>query len=70
MSLIELISARVAAEFDIGRVSNIIERDVSLSYKLLRFINNPLVNKFHEISHLRHALNYMGQVEIKNLLRS
>ena len=68
LSLIELISASSSVEFDIGRVSSIIERDVSLSYKLLRFINNPLVNTSHEISNLRHALNYMGQIEVKKFI--
>jgi EAL and modified HD-GYP domain-containing signal transduction protein len=68
LSLIELISASAAVEFDLQKVSNIIERDVSLSYKLLRFINNPLVNKSNEISNLRHALNYMGQVEVKKFI--
>jgi EAL and modified HD-GYP domain-containing signal transduction protein len=68
LPLIELIAASSAAEFDLEKVSNIIERDVSLSYKLLRFINNPLVNKSNEISNLRHALNYMGQIEVKKFI--
>jgi EAL and modified HD-GYP domain-containing signal transduction protein len=68
LSLIELISASSAVEFDLDKVNTIIERDVSLSYKLLRFINNPLVNKSNEISNLRHALNYMGQVEVKKFI--
>jgi EAL and modified HD-GYP domain-containing signal transduction protein len=68
LSLIELISTSSALEFDLDKVNNIIQRDVSLSYKLLRFINNPLVNKTYEISNLRHALNYMGQDEVKKFI--
>jgi EAL and modified HD-GYP domain-containing signal transduction protein len=68
LSLIELIGASSAVEFDLGKVNTIIERDVSLSYKLLRFINNPVINKSNEISNLRHALNYMGQVELKKFI--
>ena len=68
LSLIQLIGASAAVDFDVDKVSSIIERDVSLSYKLLRFINNPLVNKTNEISSLRHALNYMGQVEVKKFI--
>lgn len=68
LSLIELISASSAVEFDLEKVSNIIERDVSLSYKLLRFINNPLVDKSNKISNLRHALNFMGQIEVKKFI--
>lgn len=68
LPLIELIGSSAATEFDLDKVNTIIERDVSLSYKLLRFINNPLVNKSNEISSLRHALNYMGQVEVKKFI--
>src|SRR5690606_11897514 len=53
---------------DFAHVNSIIERDVSLSYRLLRFINNPMVNKRQKITSLRHALNYMGQIEIKKFI--
>jgi EAL and modified HD-GYP domain-containing signal transduction protein len=68
LSLIELVTASSAAEFDLDKINSIIHRDVSLSYKLLRFINTPLVNKTHKIISLRHALNYMGQVEVKKFI--
>ncbi len=68
LSLIELIGVSAEKEFDLTRVSQIIQRDVSLSYKLLRFINNPMLTKTNKISDLRHALNYMGQVEVKKFI--
>lgn len=54
--------------FDINRISQIIERDAALSYLLLRFINNPTINKRYKITSLKHALNYMGEVEIKKFI--
>lgn len=68
MQLIELMSESSKAELDIDRVNDIIERDVSLSYMLLRFINNPMSNKKYKISSLIHALNYMGQAEVKKFI--
>jgi EAL and modified HD-GYP domain-containing signal transduction protein len=68
LSLIELIGASSSAEVDLDKVNTIIQHDVSLSYKLLRFINNPLINKTNKICDLRHALNYMGQVEVKKFI--
>lgn len=68
LPLIELIGVSSAVDFDLEKVSKIIERDVSLSYKLLRFINNPHINKSNEICSLRHALNYMGQIEVKKFI--
>lgn len=68
LALMELICASAAADFNLARVNHIIERDVSLSYKLLRFINNPLTNKSNKITSLRHALNYMGEIEVKKFI--
>lgn len=68
MNLIDLMGESSAEDFNINRINQIIERDPALSYLLLRFINNPTINKRHEISSLRHALNYMGEVEIKKFI--
>jgi len=68
LSLIELISASASTNFDFQLINKIIERDVSLSYKLLRFINSPLINKNTQIKSLIHALNYMGEVEVKKFI--
>ena len=55
-------------EFDLESVASIIERDAALSYLLLRFINNPMVNKRLKITSLRHALTYLGEVEVKKFI--
>lgn len=68
LSLIELIGESAKPEMNFDRINDIIERDVALSYMLLRFINNPTVNKRHKITSLRHALNYMGEVELKKFI--
>ena len=68
LPLLELITASASHEMDFSRINEIIERDISLSYKLLRFINNPLINKANQITSLRHALNYMGAIEVKKFI--
>ncbi len=68
MSLLELMQASSTINFDFDKINAIIERDVSLSYLLLRFINNPAVNKRNRINSLRHALTYMGEVEVKKFI--
>lgn len=68
LSLIELIGETSNEKFTINRINEIIERDVGLSYMLLRFINNPMINKRFKITSLKHALNYMGEVEIKKFI--
>ncbi|RDV24193.1 EAL domain-containing protein [Alteromonas aestuariivivens] len=68
MNLVELIGASSQSSFDLNRINQIIERDAALSYLLLKFINNPTINKRYKISSLKHALNYMGEVEIKKFI--
>lgn len=68
ITLLELMAASFTNEFDIDKINRIMERDVSLTYMLLRFINNPTMNKRNKISSLRHALNFMGEVEVKKFI--
>jgi EAL and modified HD-GYP domain-containing signal transduction protein len=68
LTLVELMGASSSESFDLESINNVIEHDVGLSYMLLRFINNPTINKRYKITSLRHALNYMGEVEIKKFI--
>lgn len=68
LTLLDLMNASSVVNFDFDRISKIIAGDVGLSYMLLRFINNPIVNKSNKITSLRHALNYMGEVEVKKFI--
>jgi EAL and modified HD-GYP domain-containing signal transduction protein len=68
LTLVELMGASSSESFDVESVNSVIEHDVGLSYMLLRFINSPTINKRYKITSLRHALNYMGEVEIKKFI--
>ncbi|NCP63620.1 MAG: EAL domain-containing protein [Paraglaciecola sp.] len=68
LTLVELMGASSSETFDVDNINSVIEHDVGLSYMLLRFINNPTINKRYKITSLRHALNYMGEVEIKKFI--
>ena len=68
MTMLELIRASASIKLNYDEVNRIIERDPSLSYLLLRFINNPLFNKRQQITSLKHALTYMGEVELKKFI--
>ncbi|MDM7861301.1 EAL domain-containing protein [Alteromonas sp. ASW11-36] len=68
LSLLELVAVSSSADFDYDKVNNVLQRDVGLSFMLLRFINNPLFNKRNKITSLRHALTYMGEIEVKKFI--
>jgi EAL and modified HD-GYP domain-containing signal transduction protein len=67
-SIIELVGISTSPDFDINKVNDVIEKDVGLSFKLMRFINNPMFNKRNKIESLSHALKYMGSVELKKFI--
>jgi len=66
--LLDLMSHVSANEFDFDAISNIFNSDLGLTYKLLRFINNPGYGPSKEISSLKHALIYIGEVELKKFI--
>ena len=68
MTMLELMTVSGSSTFDYDKISKIIEKDVSLTYLLLRFINNPYYNKSFQIKSLRHALTYLGEVEVKKFI--
>lgn len=68
LNLLELMRESASEQFEFAKICQIIEKDVSLSYMLMRFINNPIMNKRNKINSLNHAINYMGEVEIKKFI--
>ncbi|MBC3766020.1 EAL and HDOD domain-containing protein [Neptunicella marina] len=68
LNLLELINVSSAKELDFNYLNSIFERDVTLTYRLLRFINDPLLNKSNQITSLKHALTFMGELEIKKFI--
>ncbi|CAH0527367.1 EAL and HDOD domain-containing protein [Vibrio hippocampi] len=52
-------------EVDFDRIEQIVSKDVTLSYKLLKFVNNMGNRLETEISSFRQALVYLGQEQLK-----
>lgn len=67
-SIVQLVALSSSPDFDFNKVSDICEKDVGLTYKLMRFINNPLFNKRLKIDSLHHALRYLGTIELKKFI--
>jgi EAL and modified HD-GYP domain-containing signal transduction protein len=66
--LIDLMKHSCSAEFDFDAISDIFSKDLGLTYKLLRFINSPGYGPSKEISSLKHALIYIGDIELKKFI--
>lgn len=67
-SIVQLMALSSAPDFDFDKVCDVCEKDVGLTYKLMRFINNPLFNKRQKIDSLHHALRYLGVIELKKFI--
>lgn len=67
-SILELVAASSSKDFDFQRINEVFEKDLGLTYKLMRFINNPLFNKRQTINSLHHAIRFLGEVELKKFI--
>ena len=64
LSLMELLYAAHRPEFDFGELEAIVKRDLSLSYKMLRFANAAAHGVRHRIESVKHALVMLGQADV------
>ena len=67
-NILELISHSSQADLDFEAIRDIFRSDPSLTYKLLRFINSPSYGSSQEITSLKHALIYIGDLELKKFI--
>ncbi|MBM6618740.1 EAL and HDOD domain-containing protein [Bacillus suaedaesalsae] len=50
---------------DIDHITQVIEKDLSISYKLLKLINSPTIRPKYEVSSIKQAVVLLGLIEIK-----
>ncbi|MEX1222141.1 MAG: HDOD domain-containing protein [Idiomarina sp.] len=55
-------------DMDVNKVCASIERDVGLSYKLLRFVNSSAFHRSRKIENLKQAIVFLGQQELQKLV--
>lgn len=65
-NLLALMAEASASTLDFERLAEICQRDLGLSYKLLRFINHA--GQSQPINSVKHAMVYMGESELKRFL--
>ncbi|WP_027670835.1 EAL and HDOD domain-containing protein [Rheinheimera baltica] len=68
MTLAELLYETSKAEMDLNKITDVFQRDVHLSYKLLRYSNSAIFKRRAEIETIKQALVVLGQAELKKFL--
>jgi len=66
--LIQLLREVSADEVDFDRIEPLMQRNVSLVYKLLRFVNSPLFGWQSKVKSVRHAMALLGEEELRKWL--
>jgi len=68
MSMAELLYETSKPDLDLGTITSVFERDVTLSYKLFRYANSPIFKRSSEISTIKQALVTLGSGELKRFI--
>ncbi|KGJ96076.1 EAL and HDOD domain-containing protein [Colwellia psychrerythraea] len=68
VAMAELLYETSKTELDLNGITSVFERDVSLSYKLLRYANSAIFKRRNEISTIKQALVILGSGELKRFI--
>ncbi|CAM3952993.1 HDOD domain-containing protein [Pseudoalteromonas byunsanensis] len=68
LSITRLLSETVNEYVDIKKLTPIFERDINLSYKLLRYTNSAIFKRRTKINSIKQALVALGNQELKRFL--
>ncbi len=63
--MVQLIAQINSAEFDIDSLEKLIVQDVSITYKLLNYLNSSHFSRLQPISSIRQAITFLGEKEFK-----
>jgi c-di-GMP-related signal transduction protein len=65
LNYLRLLEAVSSAEFSQDAVEDLLKQDPSLVYKLLRYLNSPLLGLRSEVHSIRQAMSLLGEVEFR-----
>jgi c-di-GMP-related signal transduction protein len=68
ITLLQLIQESRRPDGSLDDLDRLINRDVSLSYKLLRYINSAYFRRMVEITSIRHAITLLGERELRQFI--
>lgn len=67
-TLVELMADLSVVEVDVERITELIARDVNLSFKLLRYTNSAGMRRMADISSIRQAVVFLGKQNLKRFI--
>jgi len=67
-NMLEIMAEVNQPYFEFSKVEEIISKDVSISYKLMRYINSAFYKRMNDISSIQQAIVLLGEKGIRNFL--
>ncbi|MEE4164637.1 MAG: EAL domain-containing protein [Desulfocapsaceae bacterium] len=67
-NLVRLLSELSSKKTTFKKLHDIIVNDISISYKLLRFLNSAYFYRLQKIESVKHAIAYLGEKELRRFL--
>jgi len=68
-SQLRLLKAVSAPEVDMDAVEELIKQDASLCYRLLRYLNSPMLGMSNTVQSVRHGITLLGERELVRWIR-
>lgn len=67
LNYLRLLREMSAEHYDVGRVEQVLRSDVSIAYKLLRYVNSAAFGIRNRVTSLREAVVLLGQNQVRKL---
>jgi c-di-GMP-related signal transduction protein len=68
LNTLQIIAEASKEDLDFDRLEKMVNLDVSISYKLLRYINSAFFKRVNEIKSIRQALVFLGAKEVRRFV--
>jgi c-di-GMP-related signal transduction protein len=65
LNYVRLLEVVNSAEFNFEKIEEILKQEPSLVYKLLRYLNSPLLGLRNEVRSIPHAISLIGEIEFR-----
>ncbi|SPD76441.1 putative EAL and modified HD-GYP domain-containing signal transduction protein [uncultured Desulfobacterium sp.] len=68
LTLMQIVAEANKPDFSFDKLEKLISQDVSISYKLLRYINSAYFRRLQEISSIKRAIAMLGEREVRRFI--
>lgn len=68
LTILQLLNEVNGVDFDVDKLKDLLNQDVSTSYKLLNYLNSAFFNRLQPISSIRQAIAFLGSQGVRQFI--